>query len=131
MVSCYSSYQDHINGLFVSLLSTLVAGGRLTIDTQGEIAVGRSNVMREYLKNPNATRDSFTPQGWLRTGDLGHIGNGGYIFVTGRLKAPIIKGGAPVDDHATGRHSRIFATRMRLRVSMIAYASHNVVYSTS
>ncbi|WP_425045369.1 AMP-binding protein [Primorskyibacter sp. S87] len=62
-------------------------------NTQGEIAVRGPNVMREYLKNPNATRETFTPDRWLRTGDLGHIDNDGYFFVTGRLKELIIKGG--------------------------------------
>ncbi|AXT26469.1 AMP-dependent synthetase [Ruegeria sp. AD91A] len=60
---------------------------------QGEIAVRGPNVMREYLKNPDATGETFTSDGWLRTGDLGHIDNDGYFFVTGRLKELIIKGG--------------------------------------
>jgi len=66
---------------------------RLPPDIQGEIAIRGPNVMCGYLKNPEATAASFTPDGWLRTGDLGHIDKDGYIFVTGRLKELIIKGG--------------------------------------
>jgi acyl-CoA synthetase (AMP-forming)/AMP-acid ligase II len=58
---------------------------------EGEIAVRGPNVMQEYLRNPEATADTFAGD-WLRTGDLGHIDDG-YVFVTGRLKELIIKGG--------------------------------------
>jgi len=59
---------------------------------EGEIAVRGPNVMAEYLKNPDATSDTFHGD-WLCTGDLGHADEDGYIFVTGRLKELIIKGG--------------------------------------
>jgi len=59
---------------------------------EGEIAVRGPNVMLEYLNNPEATAKTFTGD-WLRTGDLGHIDEDGYVFVTGRLKELIIKGG--------------------------------------
>lgn len=62
------------------------------VGLEGEIAVKGPNVMREYLKNPAATRDTFIGD-WLRTGDLGRIDEDGYFFVTGRLKELIIKGG--------------------------------------
>lgn len=60
---------------------------------EGEIAIRGPNVMLEYLKNPDATRDTFTSDGWLRTGDLGRQDADGYFFITGRLKELIIKGG--------------------------------------
>ena len=49
--------------------------------------------MRGYYKNADATAGSFTPDGWLRTGDLGHRDGDGFFFVTGRIKELIIKGG--------------------------------------
>lgn len=61
--------------------------------TTGEIAIRGPNVMRGYYKNEEATLASFTPDGWLRTGDLGHRDSDGFFFVTGRIKELIIKGG--------------------------------------
>lgn len=61
--------------------------------TTGELAIRGPNVMRGYYKNDEATRASFTPDGWLRTGDLGHRDADGFFFVTGRIKELIIKGG--------------------------------------
>ena len=59
----------------------------------GEIAIRGPQVMRGYYKNEAATQASFTPDGWLRTGDLGHRDANGFFFVTGRIKELIIKGG--------------------------------------
>ena len=61
--------------------------------TTGEIAIRGPNVMRGYYKNPQATAAAFTPDGWLRSGDLGHRDGDGFFFVTGRIKELIIKGG--------------------------------------
>lgn len=60
---------------------------------QGEVAVRGPNVMLEYLDNPEATRETFTANGWLLTGDLGYMDEDGYVFITGRRKELIIKGG--------------------------------------
>ncbi|MEM7216338.1 MAG: AMP-binding protein [Pseudomonadota bacterium] len=65
----------------------------VTEGEEGEILVRGPNVLRCYLKNEAATREAITADGWLRTGDLGKIDQDGYVFVTGRLKELIIKGG--------------------------------------
>jgi len=59
----------------------------------GEILVRGDNVMLGYLNQPDETARTITPDGWLRTGDLGHMDEDGYVFVSGRIKELIIKGG--------------------------------------
>jgi long-chain acyl-CoA synthetase len=59
----------------------------------GEIVIRGEHVMLGYYKNELATKASFTNDGWLRTGDLGHRDSDGFFFVTGRIKELIIKGG--------------------------------------
>jgi acyl-CoA synthetase (AMP-forming)/AMP-acid ligase II len=61
--------------------------------TTGEITIRGPHVMQGYYQNPQATAEAFTPDGWLRTGDLGHRDADGFFFVTGRIKELIIKGG--------------------------------------
>jgi long-chain acyl-CoA synthetase len=76
--------------------------------TAGEIQIRGPNVMQGYHKDPAETAKAMTPDGWLRTGDLGYRDEDGFFFVTGRLKELIIKGGeniAPREiDEALLRH---------------------------
>ncbi|MEH6548014.1 MAG: AMP-binding protein [Sneathiella sp.] len=60
---------------------------------EGEVLVRGPNVMQRYLKNKTATSEALTADGWLRSGDLGRMDADGYVFITGRLKELIIKGG--------------------------------------
>ena len=60
------------------------------VNTVGEILVRGTNVMLGYYKNPEATKSSFTKDGWLRTGDLGTIDEDGFIYIKGRSKTMIL-----------------------------------------
>ena len=58
--------------------------------TVGEIQVKGENVMLGYFKNEKATKEAFTEDGWLRTGDLGVIDKNNFIFIRGRSKNMIL-----------------------------------------
>ncbi|MGR3912929.1 MAG: AMP-binding protein, partial [Gammaproteobacteria bacterium] len=58
----------------------------------GEIVIRGRNLLGEYYKDPQATRAAFSG-GWFRSGDLGFFDADGFLFVTGRLKELIIRGG--------------------------------------
>jgi len=68
-------------------------GEALAPGEQGQILVRGPNVMRGYLRDAEATAAAIDARGWLHTGDLGHQDEDGFVFVTGRLKELIIKGG--------------------------------------
>ena len=56
----------------------------------GEIQVRGEHVMAGYYKNEDATAQSFTEDGWLRTGDLGTIDEYGFIYIKGRCKTMLL-----------------------------------------
>ena len=56
----------------------------------GEIQARGENITIGYYKNPEASANAFTEDGWLRTGDLGIIDKDGNIFIKGRSKSMIL-----------------------------------------
>lgn len=67
-------------------------GTEITVAEDGELLVRGPHVFQCYMGSPQATSDSFT-EGWLRTGDLGHIDEDGFVYITGRKKDLIITSG--------------------------------------
>ena len=59
-------------------------------DGIGELLVRGEHVMACYYKNQEATNEVFTPDGWLKTGDLGYIDEDGFIFIKGRNKTMLL-----------------------------------------
>jgi acyl-CoA synthetase (AMP-forming)/AMP-acid ligase II len=60
---------------------------------QGELWFRTSQLMKGYHNKPDATAEAVTSDGWFRTGDIGRVDEGGYLFVEDRLKDMIISGG--------------------------------------
>ncbi len=62
----------------------------------GEVWTRSQQNMVGYWNNPDATRETITVDGWLRTGDAGYIDAAGYLFLTDRVKDMIVTGGENV-----------------------------------
>jgi len=67
----------------------------LSENSVGEIVIHGPNVTSGYLENPDANESSYTDI-WFRTGDLGYLDEDGYLFITGRIKEMINRGGEKI-----------------------------------
>jgi acyl-CoA synthetase (AMP-forming)/AMP-acid ligase II/acetyltransferase-like isoleucine patch superfamily enzyme/acyl carrier protein len=70
-------------------------GNLLKPGETGEVVIAGSNVTAGYESNPEANRSAFT-NGWFRTGDQGRFDEDGYLYLTGRLKEIINRGGEKI-----------------------------------
>jgi cyclohexanecarboxylate-CoA ligase len=69
------------------------AGRPRGLDAEGELLVRGPSQFVGYFRRPDFTRESYTPDGWFRTGDRGRLDADGYLSITGRSKDLIIRGG--------------------------------------
>ena len=67
-------------------------GRILSSGEDGEICIRGDRVMKGYHKREDDTTEALA-EGWLHTGDVGHLDEDGYLFITGRIKDMIIRGG--------------------------------------
>jgi long-chain acyl-CoA synthetase len=70
-------------------------GGDVGVGSTGEVWIKGPHIMPGYWNKPEATAESIT-DGWLHTGDLGHVDEDGFLYITDRAKDMIIRGGENV-----------------------------------
>ncbi len=68
-------------------------GVELKITDEGEICVRGAIMMKEYWRKPEATAETIDDDGWLHTGDVGHIDDDGFLHITDRIKEIIVTAG--------------------------------------
>jgi len=109
-------------------------------NTVGQICIKGKNVMKKYYKNPEETKKSFYKD-WFLTGDLGFMDEENYVFVKGRIKELIIKGGEnisprEIDDvlyqHPAVLEAAAFATKCehygeKIEAGIVMKKNHEVM----
>ena len=63
-----------------------IEGVEIRVAESGEILIRSAGLMREYFRNPDATRDVLNAEGWYRTGDAGFVDAGGHLKIIDRAK---------------------------------------------
>ncbi len=88
-------------------------------DTQGEIMVYGQNLMAGYYKNPEATESAIEEDGWMHTGDMGHLGgpDGKTVFIRGRYKTMILS--------ANGQN--IYPEEIEAKLNNMPYVAESLV----
>ncbi|HWB67503.1 MAG TPA: class I adenylate-forming enzyme family protein [Mycobacteriales bacterium] len=81
-------------------------GADVPTGTVGHVQVKPAGRMREYYREPDASKEVFAADGWLRTGDLGRFDDDGFLYIAGRAKDVIIRGGLKV--HASDVEAALY-----------------------
>jgi long-chain acyl-CoA synthetase len=68
-------------------------GGDLPVGATGEVCITGPILMAGYWNKPEATAEAIDADGWLHTGDVGHLDDEGFLYITDRKKDMIIRGG--------------------------------------
>lgn len=96
----------------------------LATGERGEILLRARGREREYFDDPEATAKTWTGEGWLRSGDIGYLDDDGYLYIVGRMKEVIIRGGNNV--HATDVEAVLYEHAAVLEAAVIG-VPHDVL----
>ena len=87
-------------------------------DGSGELCVSGRHIFMGYLNSLEKTKETFTADGWLRTGDIAKIDDEGFLYITGRLKELIITAGGeniapvPIEDNLKAELPELISNSM-------------------
>lgn len=88
------------------------AGREVGVDEEGELLIRSPGKPRSYYKDPEATAATWEGDGWVRTGDIARLDADGYLYIVGRMKDVIIRGGHNVHagdvESVLYRHPAVF-----------------------
>jgi long-chain acyl-CoA synthetase len=88
--TCAASTINTVDAMRFGTVGKPLPGTEARVAHDGELLLRGPHVFKGYYNNPDATEAALTPDGWLRTGDLGKIDDDGFVSITGRKKDLII-----------------------------------------
>jgi long-chain acyl-CoA synthetase len=108
--SCAAATINTVDAVRFGTVGKPLPGTEVSISEDGQVLLRGPHVFKGYFKDDEATAETFTPDGWLITGDLGAITDDGFLKITGRKKDLIItssgKNITPVNIESALRDSR-------------------------
>ena len=108
--TCAATALNTVDALRFGTVGKPLPGAQVAIADDGEILIRGPHVFQGYYRDPDATEEVLTADGWLRSGDLGALSPDGFLSITGRKKDLIItssgKNITPVNIESELRESR-------------------------
>ncbi|WP_154223160.1 AMP-binding protein [Marinicella rhabdoformis] len=84
--SCGLSHMTKNEDTLLGSVGQTLSGCECRISDEGEVCIRNPALMMGYYKNQVMTDEAIDQEGWLHTGDLGHIDDQGFLYITGRVK---------------------------------------------